>query len=78
MRAGYIIVGATWAACTAGLLAAGAVESIAAAAGAGLVASVILALPVAFFAAGLWRAARAVVSTVRIRRGRDQLLRGAR
>ena len=78
MRAGYIIVGAIWAACTIGLLAAGVIESVAAAALAGLIASVVLALPVALIAAGLWRSTRAAANAVRTRRGRHQPHRGVR
>ena len=72
MWVGYIIVGVLWALCTAGLFAAGAVETFGGAVIAGLCAALILALPAAIVAGGLWRLARAVSGMGRAREARRQ------
>ena len=83
LKPGWIIVGTIWGACTIGLLAAGAAgdvtfHSVVATALISLFACIFLVPPVTIVAAGLWRLTAFVTRTVRIRRHRRHLLRGAR
>ena len=65
MMPGYMILGVLWMACTIGFVASGAADTIGAAIGAGLLASLILILPVAFVVAGVAGTAKAVMAAVR-------------